>query len=148
MLIPSAQPDNALAQWLRSVFGWNIGLIITGSIGVLVYIYLVRFLTVALQTWMQALHRIRPHMDDAAHILGRTPSETLRRAYLPLLRRAPLSDRRPARVHRHDEGTAATPVMRPFNFDTLATQAYMLISDDASSEGVHHGRVTESLEYQ
>ncbi len=133
VLIPLARLDNALARWLRDAFGWEVGLLITGSIAALVFAYLVRFLAAALQTVDSALHRITPHMDDAARSLGQTPARTLRRVHLPLLRRGLLTAGLVVFIDVMKE-LPATLVMRPFNFDTLATQAYTLASDERLAE--------------
>ena len=45
-------------------------MVLTGSIAVLVYAYLIRFLGVALQTVEAGLARVTPHMEDAARSLG------------------------------------------------------------------------------
>jgi iron(III) transport system permease protein len=133
LLIPLAQLDNAMAQWLRANVGWQTGLLITGGIAGLVYAYLVRFLTAALQTVDAALQRITPHMDDAARSLGLTPAESLKRVHLPLLRRGLLTAGLLVFIDVMKE-LPATLVMRPFNFDTLATQAYTLASDERLAE--------------
>jgi iron(III) transport system permease protein len=133
LLIPLAQLDNALAQWLQARFGWNTGLLLTGGIAALIYAYLVRFLTAALQTVDSALHRVTPHMDDAARSLGLTPAQALKRVHLPLLRRGLLTAGLLVFIDVMKE-LPATLVMRPFNFDTLATQAYTLASDERLAE--------------
>jgi len=133
LLIPLAQLDNALALWLKASFGWNTGLLLTGGIAALVYAYLVRFLTAALQTVDSALHRVTPHMDDAARSLGHTPARALKRVHLPLLRRGLLTAGLLVFIDVMKE-LPATLVMRPFNFDTLATQAYTLASDERLAE--------------
>ena len=133
VLIPLARLDNALAQWLQSSFGWNTGLLFTGTIAALVFACLVRFMTAALQTVDSALHRVTPHMDDAARSLGLTPARTLRRVHLPLLRRGLLTAGLLVFIDVMKE-LPATLVMRPFNFDTLATQAYTLASDERLAE--------------
>ncbi len=88
VLIPLARLDNAAALWLRASFGWDTGLLLTGSIAALVFACVVRFLAAALQTVDAALSRITPHMDDAARSLGLTPARTLERVHLLLLRPA------------------------------------------------------------
>ena len=133
LLIPLAQFDNALALWLRANLGWNTGLLLTGGIAALVYAYLVRFLTAALHTVDSALLRVTPHMDDAARSLGLSPARTLRRVHLPLLRRGLLTAGLLVFIDVMKE-LPATLVMRPFNFDTLATQAYTLASDERLAE--------------
>ena len=133
VLIPVARVDNALAQWLQSSFDWNTGLLFTGTIAALVFACLVRFMTAALQTIDSALHRVTPHMDDAARSLGLTPARTLHRVHLPLLRRGLLTAGLLVFIDVMKE-LPATLVMRPFNFDTLATQAYTLASDERLAE--------------
>ncbi|WOB09496.1 iron ABC transporter permease [Piscinibacter gummiphilus] len=133
VLIPVARLDNALALWLRESFGWQVGLLITGSIAALVFACVVRFLTAALQTVDSALHRVTPHMDDAARSLGLTPARTLMRVHVPLLRRGLLTAGLLVFIDVMKE-LPATLVMRPFNFDTLATQAYRLASDERLAE--------------
>ena len=133
LLIPLARLDNALAQWLQASFGWQTGLLFTGTVAALVFACLVRFMTAALQTVDSALYRVTPHMDDAARSLGLSPARTLRRVHLPLLRRGLLTAGLLVFIDVMKE-LPATLVMRPFNFDTLATQAYTLASDERLAE--------------
>jgi iron(III) transport system permease protein len=133
VLVPVAKFDNALAAWVESDFGVSIGLLLTGSIAALVYAYLVRFLGVALQTVNAGLAKITPSMDDAARSLGHSPGATLRRVHLPMLRGSLFTAALIVFVDVMKE-LPATFVMRPFNFDTLAVQAYNLASDERLSE--------------
>ena len=133
ILIPVTRLDNWLAQALQSFTGHNPGLLITGGIAALVYAYLVRFLTVSLQTVEASLAKITPAMDDAARSLGYGQLATLRRVHLPLLRGSLLTAGLLVFVDVMKE-LPATLVMRPFNFDTLATQAYTLASDERLTE--------------
>jgi iron(III) transport system permease protein len=133
LLIPLARLDNALVQWLQANFGLATGLLLTGSIAALVLACLVRFLSAALQSVDSALGRVTPHMEDAARSLGLTPSATMRRVHLPLMRRGLLTAGLLVFIEVMKE-LPATLVMRPFNFDTLATQAYTLASDERLAE--------------
>ena len=72
-------------------------------------------------------------MDAAARSLGLTPARTLQLVHLPLLRRGLLTAALLVFIEVMKE-LPATLVMRPFNFDTLATQAYMLASDERLAE--------------
>ena len=72
-------------------------------------------------------------MDDAARSLGLNQSQTLWRIHLPLLRGSLLTAGLLVFVDVMKE-LPATLVMRPFNFDTLATQAYTLATDERLSE--------------
>jgi iron(III) transport system permease protein len=133
VLIPVTRLDNWLAgQWLVW-FGSNPGLLITGGITALVYAYLVRFLAVALQSVGSSLSKITASMDDAARSLGVAQGEALRRIHLPILRGSLFTAGLLVFVDVMKE-LPATLVMRPFNFDTLATQAYTLASDERLAE--------------
>ena len=133
VLIPVTRLDNWLSgQWLLW-FGYNPGLLLTGGIAALIYAYLVRFLAVALHTVESSLAKITVNMDDAARSLGLSQLATLRRVHAPMLRGSLLTAGLLVFVDVMKE-LPATLVMRPFNFDTLATQAYTLASDERLAE--------------
>jgi iron(III) transport system permease protein len=133
VLIPVTRLDHWLAvRWL-DWFGANPGLILTGGIAALVYAYLARFLAIALHTVESGLARVTPSMDAAAKSLGCGPTETLRRVHVPLLRGSLFSAGLLVFVDVMKE-LPATLVMRPFNFDTLATQTYTLAADERLAE--------------
>ena len=133
VLIPVTRLDNSLAQIIERLTGTNPGLLLTGGIAALVFAYLARFLTVALQSVEASLSKITPNMDDAARSLGHTQGEILRRVHVPLLRGSLLTAGLLVFVDVMKE-LPATLVMRPFNFDTLATQAYTLAADERLAE--------------
>jgi len=133
VLIPVTRLDHWLAAYWEYGFGINPGLLLTGGIAALVYAYLVRFLSIALQTVEAGLAKITSSMDDAAKSLGCGPAETLRRVHLPLLRGSLLTAALLVFVDVMKE-LPATLVMRPFNFDTLATQTYILAADERLTE--------------
>jgi iron(III) transport system permease protein len=133
VLIPVTRLDNWLAEWIASWSGANPGLLLTGGIAALVYAYLARFLAIALQAVEASLGKITQSMDDAARSLGLGQGATLLRVHLPLLRGSLLTAGLLVLVDVMKE-LPATLVMRPFNFDTLATQAYTLASDERLAE--------------
>jgi len=129
VLIPFALFDNALDAWMRAQFGVSTGLLLTGSIAALVFAYLVRFLAVSLHAVEASLGKIKPSMDDAARSLGHGPGATLARVHAPLMWGSLLTAGLMVFVDVMKE-LPATLIMRPFNFDTLAVQAYNLASDE------------------
>jgi iron(III) transport system permease protein len=133
VLIPVTWLDHGLAALLRETLGVQVGLLLTGSIAALVYACVVRYLTAALQAVDAGLARITPRMEQAARLLGYTPAQTLRHVHLPLLRGSALTAGLLVFIDVMKE-LPATLVMRPFNFDTLATQAYTLASDERLAE--------------
>jgi len=133
VLIPVTRLDHWLgARWLEW-FGTHPGLILTGTVAALIYAYLARFLAIALHTIDSGLARVTPSMDAAAKSLGCGPLETLRRVHVPLLRGSVFSAGLLVFVDVMKE-LPATLVMRPFNFDTLATQTYTLAADERLAE--------------
>jgi ABC-type Fe3+ transport system, permease component len=133
VLIPVSRLDIWLAGQWQDWFGSNPGLLLTGGIAALIYAYLVRFLAVALQAVSTSLAKITPNMDDAARGLGLGQGATLRRVHLPILRSSLFTAGLLVFVDVMKE-LPATLVMRPFDFDTLATQAYTLASDERLAE--------------
>lgn len=133
VLIPVTRLDNWLAGQWEIWFGHNPGLLLTGGIAALIYAYLARFLGVALHTVETSLAKVTPNMDDAARCLGLGQNETLRRVHAPMLRGSLLTAGLLVFVDVMKE-LPATLVMRPFNFDTLATQTYTLASDERLAE--------------
>lgn len=133
VLIPVTRLDHALAALAEQWWGVQPGLLITGGIAALVYACLVRYLTAAMQAVDAGLAKITPSMDCAARSLGHTPAMTLWRVHLPLLRGSMLTAALLVFIDVMKE-LPATLVMRPFNFDTLATQAYTLAADERLAE--------------
>jgi iron(III) transport system permease protein len=133
VLMPVARLDNLIADWMAAQFGVRTGLILTGSIAALVYAYLVRFLAIALQTVDAGLLKIKPSMEDAARVLGHTPSGTLLKVHVPMMWGSMLTAALLVFVDVMKE-LPATFAMRPFNFDTLAVQAYNMAKDERLPE--------------
>lgn len=133
VLIPVTRLDHLIADFVEWATGARPGLVFTGGIAALVYAYLVRFFAVALQAIDAGIVKITPSMDYAARSLGYTPGATLLRVHAPLLWRSALAAALLVFVDVTKE-LPATFVMRPFNFDTLAVQAYNLAADERLAE--------------
>ncbi len=129
LIVPFAGFDNALDAWMRKTFDISTGLLITGSIWLLVAAYMVRFLAAALSAYEGGQSTVHANMDAASRSLGQTPLATLRRVHLPILTPSLLTALLIVFVDVMKE-LPATLIMRPFNFDTLAVQAYRLASDE------------------
>ncbi len=129
LIVPFAGFDNALDAWMRKTFDISTGLLVTGSIWLLVAAYMVRFLAAALSAYEGGQSTVHSNMDAAARSLGQTPLGTLRRVHLPILTPSLLTALLIVFVDVMKE-LPATLIMRPFNFDTLAVQAYRLASDE------------------
>lgn len=132
-LIPLANLDNAVDAWMRAHLGISTGLILTGSIAALVYAYLVRFMAVSINTIEASLAKITVNMDAAARALGRSKFGALLEVHVPMMRGGLLTAGLIVFVDVVKE-LPATLIMRPFNFDTLAIQAYRLATDERLAE--------------
>ena len=133
VLVPLARFDNALADAIEQALGVKTGLLFTGTAAALVYAYLVRMLAVALQTTNAGLAKITPAMDAAARSLGATALGTLARVHVPLLAPSLATASLLVFVDALKE-LPATFALRPFNFDTLAIEAYNLAKDERLAE--------------
>jgi iron(III) transport system permease protein len=132
-LIPLTALDHALIAWFKEQWNISLGLVITGSALALVFAYLARFLAVALNAVESSLARIRPSLDEVARTLGVNRTGLLLRVHVPLLSGGLISGLLLVFVDVMKE-LPATIVLRPFNFETLATQVYILAADERLAE--------------
>jgi len=133
LLGPVGALDRNLTAWLRDGFGYAGGLLLSGTTVLLVYAYVCRFMTVAFNTVDAGLSGVSPALDAAARSLGARPLHLLRRIHLPLLAPSLMSAALLVFVDAMRE-LPATLMLRPFDFDTLATRVYRLASDERLSE--------------
>ncbi|MDH5286420.1 MAG: iron ABC transporter permease [Betaproteobacteria bacterium] len=133
VLLPVGALDRTLAEAWRAWTGESPGLLLTGTVFALVYAYLVRYFAVAWNGIEPGFARITPAMDAAARSLGETSAGTLLRVHAPLLARSGSAAALLVFVDVMKE-LPATLLMRPFNFDTLATQAYQFARDERLAE--------------
>ena len=123
VLVPLAAFDNALADGLVSLGFADPGLILTGSAAALTLAYMVRFFAIAQGTADAAFGRVSPSLPMAARTLGRSAGGTLRAVHLPLMRASVGSALLLVFVDGVKE-LPATLLLRPFNYDTLATRVH------------------------
>ena len=133
VIIPFAAIDNGVDAFMRERFNFSTGLLLSGTTFALVFAYTVRFLAVAYGSVDASMKKISPHMDDAARSLGHSPLTILRTIHLPLMKSGVLTAALVVFVDCMKE-LPATLVLRPFNFDTLATHVYQFASDELIGE--------------
>ena len=129
ILLPVAAFDSAVSEFLQQQFGISVGLLLTGSIAALVLGYLVRFMAVSLSSVQSSLEKVTPNMASASRSLGNGPFATAKRVHVPIISGGLLTAGLIVFVDVMKE-LPATLILRPFNFDTLAVQAYNLASDE------------------
>ncbi len=126
LLLPVGWVQEAMPQ--ASTSFW-----VTGTVMGVVWAYLVRFMSVALQSMQSGYARISPTLDDSARMLGTSGFGLLARVHWPLLRRSAIAAGLLVFVDVMKE-LPATMVLRPFNTDTLAVVAYQLARDERLGE--------------
>ena len=129
-----ALPGAVLAVGILSLLGLiESAWIMSTTVWVLIYAYLIRFLSSSLQSVETGLARITPAMDGTAALLGASQWQTMMQVHLPLLKRSLLTAGLFVFVDVMKE-LPATLLLRPFNFDTLAVATYQLAADERLSE--------------
>ncbi|MBN9890087.1 ABC transporter permease [Salipiger abyssi] len=123
ILIPLAGLDHALADTVEAVTGYDIGLVLTGSAFALVLAYFVRFFAIAQGAADAAMGRVSPNLALAARSLGRNQGQTLAEVYYPMIRASIASALLLVFVDCVKE-LPATLLLRPFNYETLATRVH------------------------
>lgn len=131
LLIPLAAFDHIMADSIEVMTGYDVGLIITGSSAAIILAYVVRFFAIAQGAADAAMGRVSPSLPMAARSLGRTKYQTLRAVFSPLIRGSLASALLLVFVDCVKE-LPATMLLRPFNYDTLATRVH----DQASLENL------------
>ncbi len=123
VLIPFAALDLWMADLIEAAFAVDVGLMITGSAAAIIFAYVARFSAIAYGAIDGAFGRVTPSMEMAARTLGENRAGALRRVHLPIIRGSVLT----AAILIFVDGAKelpATLILRPFNFDTLATHVY------------------------
>ena len=129
VIIPLASMDNMVDTLMRQYIGISTGLLLSGSVFALLFAYVVRFLAISLGAIEASLDKISPDIDMAARTLGRKPGKIFLLLHLPLIRGGALTAVLIVFVDCMKE-LPTTLILRPFNFETLATQVYQFASDE------------------
>jgi len=134
LLTPMAAFDAGAGELLR-LLGQEPRMLLMGSTSALVLAYTLRFLAISAGSAEAGLARIPPSLDQAARSLGRSATGTLGAVHLPLLRPALAAGALLVFVDTMKE-LPATLMLRPMNFETLATWLYADAARGAYEEGV------------
>ena len=118
---------------MRDNFNISTGLLFSGSVSIVVYACTLRFMAISYGTIEAGFLRVSPNIDMAARALGRKPHEMAWQVHRPILTRAMLIAALLVFVDAMKE-LSATLLLRPFNFETLATFIYDKASQSALEE--------------
>jgi iron(III) transport system permease protein len=123
LLVPIAGLDNWIADAVKSVWGRSPGLILMSSGAALILAYCLRFQAISIGGIEAGFTRISPSIDMAARSLGAGTSRLSGGIHVPLLSPAIAAAGLLVFVDCMKE-LPATLLLRPFNFETLATYVY------------------------
>nr|WP_318272657.1 iron ABC transporter permease [Paracoccus saliphilus] len=123
ILIPLAALDHRVADAWLALTGTDPGLILTGSGTAIVLAYVVRFFAIGQGAIDGAFTRVPPSLPMAARSLGRDSAGVLRDVFLPLMRGSVGAGLLLVFVDCVKE-LPATLLLRPFNYETLATRTH------------------------
>ena len=107
----------------------NIKSIFIGSILGLVIVYFIRFYSLASNGIKSGYLKISYSIDESAYLLGYSKFKTFRNIHIPYLKNSILLIGILISIEIIKE-LPITLIMRPFNFETFATQAYIYASQD------------------
>ncbi|MBE7633906.1 ABC transporter permease subunit [Tenacibaculum finnmarkense genomovar ulcerans] len=133
VLIPTLSLDKWLVTFMKTNFDIKIGFIINGTIMVLVYAYLVRFLAVAYNPIESNSLKFGKSLSEASKLLGSGTLKTFIKIEFPLLKPAILSAFILVFVDVMKE-LPLTLILKPYHINTLAVKAYEYASDELIAE--------------
>jgi len=133
LMVPMAGLDNLIDGVMQPRFGIHTGLLITGSIWLMVLAYIVRFMAAALNAYDSGMATVPGHFDAIGRSLGQSGARLLWRVHLPVARASVLTALLIVFVDVMKE-LPATLILHPFNFSTLAVQAHRLAEDERLAE--------------
>lgn len=105
------------------------GLLLSGSMYTIFTAFVVRFAAMAIGSVESSLAKVPPSLDMAASTMGCNLFSTIRRVQLPLIHRGCLVAILLVFIESMKELNAAL-LLRPFNFETLATYVFNYASDE------------------
>lgn len=129
ILIPLTQLD----QWLNHLIIWlgfdQVGLIFSGTSFALILAFVIRFAALSNGSIQAAYKQMPSNLDDASTLLSASKLKTFTRIHLPIMRPALVSAFLLVFIECVKE-LPASLLLRPFDFETLATYVYQFASDE------------------
>lgn len=129
VLSPILKMDHWINDIAQMMHFEQPGLVLSGSMFAIVFAMVVRFSAVAIGSVESNLSKVSPSMDMASRTMGCNETQMLRRVHFPMIRRGILVALLLVFIESMKELNAAL-LLRPFNFETLATYVYNFASDE------------------
>ena len=129
ILIPMTLFETSVNDGLVNLGYQPPGLFLSGTVFALLFAFVVRFQAVANGAIESSFLNISPSLDMASATLGKSNLQTLFSIHIPLIRKGMFTAILLVFIECMKELPAAL-LLRPFNFDTLATYVYQFVSDE------------------
>ncbi|MEZ8099744.1 ABC transporter permease [Vibrio bivalvicida] len=129
VMVPVLFMDHLVNDIAKFMEWGRPGLIFSGSMFALIFAMVVRFSAVAIGSIESSLSKVSPSLDMASRTMGCSSNSMLWRIHFPLVRRGALIAGLLVFIESMKELNAAL-LLRPFNFETLATYVYNFASDE------------------
>ncbi len=134
VMIPFLLFDKWIFRNLMS--GEVAGLFISGTLFALVFAYIVRFMAVGYNPVEAGFQKIGIHVNEASRLLGVRSTRTLWKIDLPLIKTSLVSGILLVFVDVLKE-LPLTLILRPFNYQTLATKAFDMATNEMIAESAN-----------
>jgi iron(III) transport system permease protein len=118
---------------LYSLLGFEKNLVLTTSLAILVFAYTLRFLTIAFNSVEASYDKIGTKYTEASYTLGKSKLRTLLKVDVPLIKDGLVGAFIIVFVDVIKE-LPLTLILRPGNYNTIATQIYTYASDEMIQE--------------
>ena len=118
-----------LVSYLDSLLFFNFKTMFIGSIFGLVIVYFVRFFALSSNGIKSGYLKINQSMDESSYLLGYSKFKTFTKVHIPYLKNSVFLISILIAIEIIKE-LPITLILRPFNFETFATTAYIYASQD------------------
>lgn len=129
VLIFLTSADHMINDVAKTMDWGRPGLLLSGTMFAMLAAFVVRFSAVAIGSVESSLAKVSPSLDMAARTMGCNVRSMIQRVQLPLIRRGCLIAMLLVFIESMKELNAAL-LLRPFNFETLATYVFNYASDE------------------
>jgi len=127
--IPGAVIAVGVLLFMQTGFGIEANVVLSSTLVMLIFAYAVRFMGIAFNSVNSGYEKIGESYFEASRTLGKGVTETFFKIDLPMLKPALMSGFLLVFIEIMKE-LPLTMILRPFNFDTLATKAFEYASDE------------------
>jgi iron(III) transport system permease protein len=133
VVIAGGTIDSWIASTLMQTSGVSYQGWLTSGVGLVVFACMVRFQAVGYGAVIAGLGRVPNNMMEASRVLGQGFSQSIRKVMLPLMRMSCVAGGLLVFVDVMKE-LPMTLLLRPFNYETLATYVYQFAKDELLEE--------------